>query len=334
MFVFNIILHMRIQIYISYFILAICLSTCFSGIPVKQEQQADQFIESIYQQLSHDKTQPMSKRLEQISRVFLSKPYFLGALGEGAMGQFDQYPLYRVDVFDCLTFVETVLALASSNNLAAFKQTINQIRYQNDATSFITRNHFTDLDWNLHNQQQGFLRDITKNIQDKSNHQTYQLAQAMIDKPSWYQHLPISRIRIENATAELKNQRLAELRKLGQTLPSEVAMIPYQPLSELFDSTGKANEQLFRQIPDGAIIEIVRPNWDLTKTIGTHLNVSHLGFAFWRNGTLWFRNASMLKGQVVDQSLIDYLRDARQSPTIKGINVQEVLPLKQHSIKQ
>lgn len=92
----------------------------------------------------------------------------------------------------------------------------------------------------------------------------------------------------------------------------------------MFDKHGDPNHYLFAQIPDGAIIEIIRPNWGLTKEMGTHLNVSHLGFAFWKNDQLIFRHASATDGQVVDVPLISYLKAALNSPTIKGINVQVV----------
>nr|WP_277619301.1 N-acetylmuramoyl-L-alanine amidase-like domain-containing protein [Legionella norrlandica] len=81
-------------------------------------------------------------------------------------------------------------------------------------------------------------------------------------------------------------------------------------------------------MPNGAIIEIVRPNWDLRKEIGTALNISHLGFAIWINDKLYFRQASSQYGKVIDVPLIDYLDKARSSPTIKGINIQVVLPTK------
>ena len=82
----------------------------------------------------------------------------------------------------------------------------------------------------------------------------------------------------------------------------------------------------FQQIPNAAIIEIVRPNWDLTKEIGTHLNVSHIGFAIWKNKTLYFRQASSIHHQVIDTPLTSYLYDAlKNSETIKGINIQIAL---------
>ena len=55
--------------------------------------------------------------------------------------------------------------------------------------------------------------------------------------------------------------------------------------------------------------------------------MSHLGFALWIKGKLYFREASTVHGKVMDVPLIDYLMDALTSPTIKGINVQIVNPI-------
>lgn len=307
-----------------YIVLSLPLSPCLAGLHSVEEQNADRFIQSLY---SHEKgkTLPMPKRLAEISRLFLNKPYYLGALGEGLSGNYDQYPLYRVDAFDCLTFVETVLALSLADNLSSFKHNMQSIRYAEGRLSFVMRNHFTDLDWNSNSQRQGILNDITTTFHDEHQQPIAKTARAEINKPAWYQHFSESKIRLTVSSPALQRKRLEELKKRGQNLRAQVATIYYIPLTVLFDRKGKPNHYIFQQIPDGAIVEIIRPNWDLTSVIGTHLNVSHLGFAFWHKGVLLFRNASTLKGSVVDQPLIEYLSDALSSPTIKGINIQVVL---------
>ena len=80
--------------------------------------------------------------------------------------------------------------------------------------------------------------------------------------------------------------------------------------------------QIIKQIPNGAIVEIIRPNWDLYKVIGTNLNVSHLGFVVWEKDKPYFIHASSDKLMVVKTPLIEYLNIARDNPTIKGINIQ------------
>jgi hypothetical protein len=305
----------------------ICLAQNFSISNVIANQASEQSISQFYQhQLSETQTRQIATRIVAASEQFLGKPYFLGPLGEGPTGEFSQLPLYRTDAFDCLTFVETVLALTFANNPHSFKQCINRLRYKNGNISFITRNHFTDLDWNQNNEHQGFLKDITSSIRNERNQPVVKLAKVLIDKPGWYSHMPVSAIHINSLNDDQRMARLLLLKKKGQTLKRMYSTIPYIPFSAIFDNQLKPNSYLLDQIPNSAIIEIVRPNWQIKHQIGTNLNVSHLGFAVWKHGILMFREASSTQGKIVDVPLIDYLRQASTSPTIKGINIQLPLP--------
>ena len=292
------------------------------------QRNTDLMIEKLYRSLPKTTKLNMAQRLDHISAKFLGKPYILGALGEGKSARYDQSPLYRTDGFDCETFVDTVLAIAFAETADGFTQCINKVRYQQGQIEFITRNHITDLDWNQNNQKQGYLKDITQDFKDRYNQPVAQIASALIDKPSWYQHMPIETIKLSIPDRTKQEKRLRELQQSASQLPVQESRIAYIPLTALFNQKGQPNHALFNQIPHAAIIEIIRPNWDLQNQIGTHLNVSHLGFAFWKKRTLIFRQASSQYHQVVDVSLIDYLREARQSPTIKGINIQIVVPQK------
>jgi len=302
------------------------LSSPVIAVQNSSEQQADQTIAQLYHSLHNMPKLDMTKRIVQISEQLLGKPYVLGALGEGSLDQFDQAPLYRADAFDCETYVDTVLALALANDSDTFKQCIRQVRYRDGQVSFINRNHFTCLDWNQNNQRQYFVKDITNTFVNQMKQPVTQVATALINKPGWYQGFSVDSIRVSGISKEEQAIRLARLQSKGKKLPAELSSISYIPLSALFDSSGNANMFLFKQIPNAAIVEIVRPNWDLRKQIGTSLNISHLGFAIWDNGHLIFRQASSHEGRTVDVSLIDYLRDTLESPTIKGINVQIVVP--------
>lgn len=301
---------------------------CLSYANNNPQQEADIALKALYHSMNNMPNFDMPARLDKISSLFLNRPYILGALGEGANARYDQSPLYRTDGFDCETLVTTVLAIALADNQDTFKQCINKLRYADGNPGFTRRHHFTSLDWNLNNQRLGFVKDITESITDAQHKPVAEMAIALIDKPSWYQHFTPGNIKLQNATAKETEQRLRELKTRGSQLPRSLSKLAYLPFSVLFDANGKANDYLFAQIPDAAIIEIVRPNWDLRQQIGSCLNVSHLGFAFWKKDKLIFRQASSIYNKVVDVSLIDYLRDARNSPTIKGINVQIVLPQK------
>jgi hypothetical protein len=260
--------------------------------------------------------------LEVLSRVFLGVPYQLFSLGEGRKGRFDQCPLYRFDQFDCETYVTTVLALAFSQNLTGYKRCLQHIRYQGAEVSFEKRNHFTSIDWNQQAQRLGLLRDVTQTIHDEKGQSLAVISKTEIDKPSWYALLTQARIRLHAVNQPLQNVRLKELRGAGRSLPKVTSELAYIPFRALFNASGKPNLYVFNQIPSGAIIEIVRPNWAIKDKIGTNLDISHLGFAFWSQGKLWFRNASSVYKKVVDEPLIPYLQAAKKVPSIGGINIQ------------
>lgn len=264
----------------------------------------------------------LTDRIVFFSALFLDKPYIFHSLGEGPQGEFDQASLYRFDGFDCLTYVETVLALSFSSQPQSFKQCLNQIRYEKGRVQFLNRNHFTSLDWNPHNQQRGFIKDITASIHDSTHRTVVRYARAFIDKPAWYKHLPLSIIRLFPPSPKIQVIKHAKLKQEGSKIKGSIAEIPYIPLTILFNKQQQVNQFILQQIPQGAIIEIVRPNWNLKKEIGTHLNVSHLGFAIWKDNRLWFREASVTEKKVIDILLEDYLRDTLKSPTIRGINIQ------------
>lgn len=299
---------------------------CFLFQPASaltQISTSDQKINQLYDELKQHPKQHLPARIDFFSSHLLGLPYKLGALGEGDAGYFDQYPLYRMDAFDCETFVDTVLGLALANNLTNFKYIISQIRYHKGNVSFISRNHFASLDWNPHNQEQGFVKDITKTLKDQNHKSPAQIAKALINKRSWYQHFTPAKIRTKLPCSKLEQEkRLRLLKKKGHKLGCKTAKIAYIPLTALFDANDNPNNMLFIQIPHASIIEIIRPNWDLTSQIGTHLNVSHMGFAIWKNHRLYFREASSLEGKVIDTPFIEYARSLKNSPTIKGINIQ------------
>ncbi|MCW8451877.1 N-acetylmuramoyl-L-alanine amidase-like domain-containing protein [Legionella quinlivanii] len=311
-------------------LLSSCLTLAFNVFAINDlpPKELDQSIEKLYHTIPDISKLNMQARLDKLSSSFVGKPYILGSLGEGDKAYFDQMTLYRFDGFDCETFVTSVLALALANNPTEYKVCLQKLRYQNGKVSFITRNHFTALDWNSNNQQQGYVKDITRNFTDKNSQPVYKVAEAIVNKPSWYQHLSSKSIRLNSPEPKEVDKRLSRLKQRGSKLAVAKEQIDYLPLTALFDAQGVPNLPIFKQIPDAAIIEIVRPNWDLTQAIGTHLNVSHLGFAFWKDDHLIFRQASSNFGKVVDVPLMDYLKEALSSPTIKGINVQIVLPEK------
>ena len=260
---------------------------------------------------------PAAERVLGIGESLLGVPYVVNPFGEGPRGRYDRSPLSRFDGFDCTTFVETVTALALSDSQDQFQTTLNRIRYKDGNVEFTSRNHFTDLDWIPNNVRAGFYRDVTQSAAPGKT----LVARAVIDKRSWYAKLPPSRIQIPGLAEADRQKLLDRLRAEGLRFSPEEATVPYVPLTSLF---GPGGSEIFDRVPSGSVVNIVRPNWDLVAAIGTHLNISHQGFAVRKNGILYFLEASEVLGKVSMVPMEDYLRAYLDSPTIKGINILEI----------
>lgn len=278
-------------------------------------------IKKMYQSLPKDLK--INQKIVWFSQQFINAPYTLGPLGEGDKGKYDESPLYRMDSFDCQTYVETVMALALAKNLTQFEKQINEIRYKGHTPNYLTRNHFMSLNWLPNNSKKGYIKDITNTLVAQNNKTVFNVAKATINKNVWLSKKTTHDIKIKNNA--LKKKRLKQLKNSAKDYPPQQAKINYVSLTTLFDKNKSANPNLFKQIPNGSIINIVRPNWQLEKLIGTNLNVSHLGFAIKKQNQLYFREASSIEKKVIDVPLIDYLKKYLDSPTVKGINILIVL---------
>lgn len=270
----------------------------------------------------------LPQRIEAISQQLLNTPYQASPTGDGAQAQFDQRPLWRLDAFDCMTYVESVLALSLAHTMENVDGQVRLIRYTQQPPSFFNRNHFVSLDWNPHQHRQHLLRDITLDIQDQVGKPLAKTAQARINKPDWYAALKPETLQPKDKMSRRRRRRLLKaLHQHGTTLHSQTASLNYLPLRELFDHDGQPIEAIFSQIPSGTIIEIVRPNWDLRNLIGTHLLVSHMGFAIRTTDGLMLRHASSTAGKVIDQPLATYLQQyLDKKTTVGGIHLEQVTP--------
>ena len=104
-----------------------------------------------------------------IGEQYLNAKYINNPLGEEQAPDFD--PLIRYDAFDCVTFVETVLANSDVDKL-------NKIRYKNGEIDFVKRNHFIESDWLTNNNS------IVKNV-SKTYGKT-KTRTITIDKKNWF----------------------------------------------------------------------------------------------------------------------------------------------------
>lgn len=110
--------------------------------------------------LAETRQQPSaSARLKLLSGRLLDLPYLSHSL-VGSLTEPEQL-VTRLDGFDCVTFLETLLALNGAANADDFVNRLREWRYRQGAVSYASRLHYTT-DWHRTHLEQGWLRDLTQ----------------------------------------------------------------------------------------------------------------------------------------------------------------------------
>ena len=73
-------------------------------------------------------------------------------------------PPARYDAFDCVTFLEEVLALALAGDPISAPLYRNALRYEDGVPEYSRRHHFMMAEWIPANVDAGFVRDITSTL--------------------------------------------------------------------------------------------------------------------------------------------------------------------------
>lgn len=93
-----------------------------------------------------------TERVAMLGRKCIGQPYRIYLLGEFPYELYDPDPMYCLSASDCVTFVEQTYAMALSNDWPSFFRTLQRIRYKDGQVGILTRNHFTEADWNVNNR--------------------------------------------------------------------------------------------------------------------------------------------------------------------------------------
>ena len=126
--------------------------------PYRAKALMDNLPEDIISLFRQARSLPRNRRLGFFASSFVGYPYHLFPLGEGL-----DKPRLDFSRFDCLTFVEEMLALTLSDSVDELLPTLDRIRYKNGVVSFLTRNHFPSIDWIPNNSH--LFRDITEDFE-------------------------------------------------------------------------------------------------------------------------------------------------------------------------
>ncbi|MBN2772526.1 MAG: DUF1460 domain-containing protein, partial [Spirochaetes bacterium] len=192
--------------------------------------------------------------------------------------------IVRLDAFDCVTYVETVTALAmmfatTDHSYESFCKQLTDIRYRNGIINgYSSRLHYFS-DWLHENEHRGFISNITEKLGGKPDTRIFSAMS------SSYKRYPMLK----------ENKHLAEIRNIEANLSKKTFY--YLETTEV--------KQKSHLIPDCAIIAIV--------TSKKSIFISHVGFARFINGKLMFQHASFSHKKVVisKQNLHDYLASDR-----------------------
>ena len=230
----------------------------------------------------------LEARVLGLSEQLVGTPYAHSPLGEGE-GQ-DPDPRLRLDRVDCLTFVETVMALALSSSEEDVLHVLDSIRYRG-RPGYAERNHLMEAGWLPSNAAKGFVRDVTVQLGGEGV-------------------LPEAKVIGPEAWASTTARALA--------LPPEARLTGRFPLSVLPADQVAARAARW---PSGTLLLVVREDapWRITR-------VSHLGFVVQRGGRTYLRHATRgWKDGVVDEDLSHLLaRHARYTWKVQGVSLWEV----------
>jgi hypothetical protein len=100
----------------------------------------------------------VGSRIDVLSRHFLGHSYQSNPL----IGSADTSEVFTasLDGFDCVTYIETILALARASNVDDFAEWLRKIRYDHGSIQWERRNHYMTF-WIRNNIREGIIRPVS-----------------------------------------------------------------------------------------------------------------------------------------------------------------------------
>jgi hypothetical protein len=212
--------------------------------------------------------EPIGEIIARVAARFVGAPYVPNSLEvEG-----DERLVVNLRTFDCVTLVESTLAIArlvrdGSDSFADFRRELQRIRYRDGVVNgYISRLHYFS-DWIADNAQRGLLRDVTAEIGGVPDPEPINFMSNHADS---YRQL--------SDPAVLESVRQMEARITGRAR----YVVPQARIGEVASG-----------IRNGDVIAA-------TSSVNG-LDVAHTGFAYWQNGVLHLLHAPLV-GTVVEIS--------------------------------
>lgn len=239
-------------------------------------------------QLDALKALPLEARVVAASEGFLGTRYALSPLGEG--GGHDPDPRLRYDAADCLTMVESSMALALAPDEAQVLEVLDRIRYEG-APSYEGRLHVMEAQWLPVNCARGLLEDVTR-LYGKDA--TRRVSKRITGK-TWAE--PASRALALPESAQPRGEFFLDV------VPSALA------------------PRVLAVAPEGLVVVVVRA--DRPRLVS---RVTHVGVLVHKPGGPFLRHASRSFKRVVDEPVEKYLQRNLEfgAWTVEGVALYRV----------
>lgn len=274
-------------------LVSVCLSSvvhCQQPVATLQQvsESADRLIFDRYRKaMVNPDGQPLGERMVQTALYFVGTPYVAATLEREP-----EQLVINLRELDCTTFVESVLALsltlpAEEASLESYSHCLQTIRYRKGViTDYTDRLHYFS-DWIYENEQFGRVKEVTEALGGVALQQQLSFMSTHPESYPALRHHP---------------ERVEQMAHIEQQINARNHY--YIPKSSLHNCVSG--------IRNGDIVSFV------TSIKG--LDVTHVGIAYWRQGTLTFIHASSAAKRVVVQpeSLSSYIA---RNKSCKGIRV-------------
>jgi len=234
-----------------------------------------------------------AERATWASALLLGAPYLPSPLGEGS--GFDPDPRFRLDAFDCVTFVETAVALGSARSVEEAERLLDDVRYDG-APGYRSRSHYVESQWIPSLVKKGWLEPVTRQVAGQATARVVK----HLDDAAWER-------------AERSGHLLPGLSR-GDVPKGDFAL-DLVPLSLL--------SRFASRIPNGTVLVVLREERATRPS-----QVSHMGIVAVRgDGTRVLRHASDVPGvmRVRDEPLEAFAhRAARHEWKIVGVSLYRI----------
>ena len=221
---------------------------------------------------------PLGEAMQTLGLSFRGAPYVAGTLDAPA----EETLVVKLDGFDCVTFVETMMAMAEGvqtgdTSYAAFAERLEDLRYRDGAMSgYASRLHYFS-DWIRDNAQRGNVENITAQLGGEPLPKTLDF---MTTHRESYPRLASDSLfqRIQTVEAELANLT--------------IYYVPQDRIAEVYD-----------RLQAGDIIA--------TATHIDGLDVTHTGLVYKAEGQTGLLHASLDDGVKVSPDLQSYVQNIK-----------------------